>query len=365
MELKKVVRYFWLIGIFITSCSTAFAIDSPANWPWRGIVITSASSANVNDIGYFAGININSVELQLDVRQVAQRLHLPPAEAWKKNLAWADQILDECKKYEITGVVSIFQIPIDPASGITQESPEFWDNPTRMKEAVDIVAKLADHFRSRGSELGAYSILSEPVVRRNGKPELPTAWTELLKTIVKTIRQRDRKHYILVSPCIGALPGAYVGVKPIDDPYIIYDAHMYVPHPYTHQGIYEYPLGVTYPGRVGGTYWGKKALEEYMSPLLEFQKKYNVPVFIGEFSAARWAPGSEQYLKDLIDIFDSHGWGWAYFQYKSYPAWDPDYDSQFSINQDFEKHYVGRNTARWKLLRDVYSKNKKRRAAFK
>jgi len=70
-------------------------------------------------------------------------------------------------------------------------------------------------------------------------------------------------------------------------------------------------------------YWDKKKLEEAMSPAYCVPNKYKVPVFIGEFSAARWAPGANDYLKDLMDIFDSHRLGWTYFQYKSYHDGDP------------------------------------------
>lgn len=355
------ISIMFFIIIYFTFPPTGYAMDFPQNWPWRGIVITSASSANVDDIKYLAGIHVNAIELHLDVRQVAQRMKLSPAAALQRDLAWADQILDECKKYGIIGIVSLFEIPVDPTLGLYQESPEFWDNADRRKEAIDIAAQLADHFKNRGLELGAYSILSEPVVRRNKIPELPAVWPELMMSIVKTIRQRDPKRFITVTLSIGGMPNKYAGLRPLDDPYIIYEAHMYVPHPYTHQGINaEYPFGVEYPGRVNLRMWDKKALEEFMSPLIEFQNKYNVPVFIGEFSAVRWALGAETYLRDLLDIFDSHGWGWVYFQYKSWHGWDPDFDSLYSTNDDARKHYVGRDSARWKLLREAYAKNKAR-----
>lgn len=358
MRPVSLISIFFFIIINFTLHSTGYTADFPKNWPWRGIVITSASSVDVSDIKYLAGIHVNAIELHLDVRQAAQRMKLSPAAALQRDLAWADQALDACKKYGITGILSFFQIPIDPTLGFYQESPEFWDNPDRRKEAINIAAQLADRFKNRGLELGGYSILSEPAVRRNKTPELPAAWPELMRSIVKTIRQRDPKRYITVSLSIGGMPNMYAGLRPLDDPYIIYEAHMYVPHPYTHQGIYGHPLGGAYPGSINFRHWDRKALEEFMSPLIEFQKKYDVPIFVGEFSAVRWAPGAEHYLKDLIDIFDSHGWSWVYFQYKSWHGWDPDFDSLYSTNDDARKHYRGRDTARWKLLRDAYAKNK-------
>jgi hypothetical protein len=366
MRLRKLspvllCAFFIHVWSFLAIAETVL---SPPNWPWRGMVMTSGSTPDANDIKYLAGINVNTISLHLDVRFVAQRFKLSPAEAWEKDLTWADLILDECKRYGITGILSMVQIPVDPALGLTQESPEFWENPERLKEVIEVAAKLAEHFKGRGEELGAYTILSEPVVRRGGNPERPAIWPDLMKNIVKTIRRYDPKRFIVVTPGPGALPRGYSDFKPLDDPYIIYDAHIYMPLQYTHQGISGMPKGIAYPGTVLLRYWDKKNLEDAMSPLITFQKKYNVPVYIGEFSAVRWAPGANDYLKDVMDIFDSHGWGWVYFQYKSYHGWDPDYDTEYTTD-DVNKHYVGRDTQRWKLLRDAFAKNKVREVGKK
>jgi endoglucanase len=358
-----IVNFSHKIAVVLTAAILCLSVearagDLPPNWPWRGIVLTSTSAPTSDDIKFLAAMNVNALSLHLDVRQTAEFRHLSPADALKQNMAWADAILDECKKYGMTTVISIFQIPGDPALRISQESPEFWDNPERLKEAVDLAARLAGHFKTRGPELGAYSILSEPVVRRGGNPELPAAWPKLLETVVKTIRHYDPQRYILAAPCIGALPNAYDTVMPLGDPRIIYEAHMYVPHPYTHQGLYGNKLGVAYPGWVNMKKWDKKALEGYLAPLAGFQKKYHALVFIGEFSAIRWAPGSEQYLGDLIDLFDQYGWGWVYFQYKSFHGWDPDYDSRFSSDGDSLMHRAGKQSARWNLLMGAFAKTR-------
>lgn len=333
----------------------------PPNWPWRGIVITSSAPVTEEDVRYLAGINVNAIVLHLDLRFDAQRLNNPPSTVWKQDLAWTDRILDACKKYGITGIIAVSQIPADPGLGLNQESRAFWDNPVRRREVIDIAARLADHFKGRGPELGAYSILSEPVLRINNKPMLPPSWPDLMRSIVAEIRRFDPRRYITITPCLGGLPANYGGVRPLDDPYIVYEAHMYAPDTYTHQGIYENPRGVEYPGFTSFRYWNKNALEAYLSPLIVFQKNNNVLVFIGEFSTVRWAPGADRYLNDVIDIFDRNGLGWAYFQYKSWHGWDPDCDSVYSTNEDARLHFVGKNSARWKLLKEAYAKNKTER----
>ncbi len=357
--LKRAALLFWILGI-CTKEAPVWAADMPQGWPWRGIAVTSASSPDEKDIEYLSSIHVNSIELQLDTRLVAQRYSLPPDEALLRDMQWADRMLDACKKYGITGILSISQIPIDPKAGITQESTGFWDTEKRI-EAVRIAGILARHFRNRGAELGAYEILNEPVVWRGRNAAMPESWRELMKSAINEIRKHDPGRFIVVTPVLGGMPDQYnENVKPLDDARIIYGLHMYLPHDYTHQGIQGRPLGLKYPGLVSFQYYDKNKLEQLMMPAILFQRKYKVPLWVGEFSSARWAEGSNEYLRDLIDIFDKHGLGWAYFQYKSYHGWDPDNNMIYCTDDQIgsSRIYQGRGSSRWQLLKRAFDKNR-------
>ncbi len=54
-------------------------------------------------------------------------------------------------------------------------------------------------------------------------------------------------------------------------------------------------------------------LQNLLLPIREFQMDYGAHIYIGEFSAATWAPNSTQYVSDLIQIFEYYGWDWTYF----------------------------------------------------
>lgn len=360
---RRISVQMLLTSILLLYPSTAiFAKTLPANWPWRGILITSADNIDAGDIKYLADIKVNAIEIQLTTRFVAKKNKLNADDALMRDMKWADTILDECKKYGIIGIISISQIPIDPESGITQDSPEFWDNPEKRNIAANIASLLAAHYKSRGRELGAYKFFAEPAVRRGKNLEFPEFWPNLMNEIIAAVRKQDSSRYIILTPGLGGMAKGYEGFKPLNDSRIIYGMHMYTPHGYTHQGIQGNPSGIKYPGRVSIRYWDKQALESSMDALIKFQRQHDVLVWIGEFSAIRWAEGSEKYIKDLIDIFDKYGWGWAYFCYKSYHGWNPDYDNIYSTDkpEDWKSHYVGRDTPRWKLLRAAFSKNKAR-----
>ncbi len=132
---------------------------------------------------------------------------------------------------------------------------------------------------------------------------------------------------------------------------------MYQPHPFTHQGIGGRPLGVTYPGLIGGIYWDQNELNLLLEPLHLFQQNQPAPVFIGEFSAVVWAPGGEQYLLDLVSLFKGYGWGWDYFSATDWHGWNPDYDQFYAPDvppSAWMSHYVGDKSIRWSTLKLLY-----------
>lgn len=360
------VALFLVIGI---SSSSITASDTlPPNWPWRGVVVSSLAPPSAKDMRYLQQIGVNAISIHLMSRNAATRKKISGREAFKKDLKWLGTFLDECKERGITAIISIAQIPLDPEEGLTQTSPEFWDNPEHLKEAVYVAGEFARLFHSRGKEFGGYSILSEPLVIRanmksGGSNEMPQAWPGLLKDIVKEIRRYDKTRFISVSLGRGGLPVGFAGFKPIDDPYIIYEAHMYTPHLFTHQGVGVRPLGDKYPGNIPWSslnYWDEDALKGAFESLVQFQKVYDIPVWIGEFGAVRWAEGGDEYLYDLIGIFDSNGWGWTYHCFKCWHGWDPDYARLGVVggSKYWRREYRGRDTMRWRLLKSAFKKNK-------
>lgn len=337
------------------SVSNATSLETaPPDWPWRGITIEGTSTRE--DIAKLAEMKVNVVVLQLNVRNIAQYKHLTPQEAWDNRLAWADEMLDACKKNGMTCIISMFQFPIDPNLGLTQDSPAYWNSQRLQKQTVDLVGKLVEHFKNTGVELAAYDILSEPLVRfALGIQKTPSEWSALQDAIIRKIRQIDSKRYIIVTPGYGGMPSSYTDFKPLSYSKLIYSAHMYSPHGFTHQGLPGFAYGKEYPSVFPQL--NKDKLIGYMQPVIDFKEKYNALVYIGEFSAARWASGSDEYVSDLIDIFDRNGFSWMYYSY-GFHAWNPSYSNQYSNGDEYKKQYIGENTPRWKILKRAFTKNK-------
>ena len=91
-----------------------------------------------------------------------------------------------------------------------------------------------------------------------------------------------------------------------------------------------------------------------LSILRKFQLKNQVPVWIGEFSAIRWAKGAEVYINDLVSIFEDYGWGWTYFSLNGWHGWNPDYNEIQPKENEWKSHFVGTTSSRWATLKQLF-----------
>jgi hypothetical protein len=97
---------------------------------------------------------------------------------------------------------------------------------------------------------------------------------------------------------------------------------MYTPFTYTHQGVDHPAPSLRYPGPIDGQQWDREAMKKSLAPAIDFAATYRVHLYVGEFSAIRWAPGAETYLADLIAIFESQGWDWSYHAFREWQGWN-------------------------------------------
>ena len=100
----------------------------------------------------------------------------------------------------------------------------------------------------------------------------------------------------------------------------------------------------------------KAELERALHPVVDFQKRFNVQIYMGEFSAIRLAPNqsAHRYLKDVIDIFEAHDWDWSYHAFREWSGWSVEHTEDPQNNQP-----AAQPTERQKLLQSWYAKNQK------
>jgi hypothetical protein len=344
---------FAVMTVFALLFTTANASEMPKSWPWKGVAVNNITYTPEKLVALKKSLpNMNSVRLTLLPRQTATTKHLSPDEVWKDMAIWTNKMLDVCAKEGIVAIISIHEFPVDPRKNIDQTSPEFWGSEAERKNVLNYVDRMTKEFSPRGDELIAFDVLSEPMVAIKNQPMVPKEWPNLMLGIVSTIRKSSNK-WITVTPGPGGFPRGYANFSPLSDKRIIYNAHMYEPHTFSLQGIREvWPIGPVYPGRIGLTYWDKKELSNTFQPLKEFQQKYQVPIWMGEFSAAIWAKGSTQYVSDIIAISNSNLWGWTYFDIDGFTAWNPNFNSN-NPSKDTSVTNVGHASERWQMLNSV------------
>jgi hypothetical protein len=229
-------------------------------------------------------------------------------------------------------------------------------------ELIRLWTFIAREF-GRHPNLIGYDLLNEP----NTREEMERWQKRTLPEVCAAIRAIDRNTYLIVEPGPFGLPSGFATLQPIRDPKVVYSFHHYLPHTYTHQGIGDYRTpeykDKAYPGMLKTfptdepKMWDKRELEKSMEAAAVFAKKHNAIMWVGEFSAIRWAPGSAQWIKDSIEIFERHGWGWCYHCYRGWNGWNPTFDAG---EPDTNNPDGGKVTDRLSVLTDAWKKNSAR-----
>lgn len=268
-----------------------------------------------------------------------------------KQLDVLDRGLTWCEKYGLGVVVDLHTMPGVVGNKNFQEK-------RYQDKLVESWRKIAQRFKGR-SIIRGYDIVNEPCQRTVGD-EGVLDWPRLATRVAKAIREIDPATPIIVEAEEAGLARGYPLLEPIDVPGIIYSIHIYEPLSFTHQnvgqGVHLKGPPISYPGTIGGVHWDKEQLRKTLGPVIDFQKAYNARIYVGEFSAIRWAPGNSayNYLKDCIDLFEEYGWDWHYHSYREWHGWsvehgpDPDDTSP-----------AAEPTQREKLLREWFAKNEK------
>ncbi len=306
-----------------------------------------------------------------DLRNLARNWHadlvrlqinwtpMKDAEVWARDLdaydRWLDGLLpdidkgvDLCQKY---GLRVALDLHTPPGGRVAGGVCPLFSDPRCQDKLVEVWQRLARRYKGRDI-IWAYDLLNEPVEPPAG-PGVVT-WRDLATSVTRAIREIDPGKPVIYEPGPWGMPDGFDSLMPLDADRVIYSFHMYQPHAFTHQGIYGNPTGVSYPGVIGGETWDNARLREAMAPAIDFAREFNVQMYVGEFSAIRWAPddSGRRYLSDCIDIFEQQGWDWSYHAYREWDGWSVEHGPDPNNHQP-----VATPTSREKLLLEWFAKN--------
>jgi len=301
--------------------------------------------------------NANLIRWQLIRTGTSSHITKPAEyETWlEESLHRLDAMLPLCEQYGVRVVVDLHS-PFGGAptsSGYAGSDTGLFTSKEAQKIFVEDWQRIALRYRDSHAVWG-YDLANEPV--EGDVAEGCDGWNALATRAAQAVRLSDTRHAIIVEPEPGGGPDAIENLDPIPVPGVVYSVHMYVPSQFTQQGIFGLPMGVAYPGVIGGSPWDAAALRHVLQPVRDWQRDHGVQIYVGEFSAIRWAPenSASRYLSDCINIFEEFGWDWSYHAFREWNGWSvehgPDKEDATPVKTP---------TDREKLLREWYAKNVK------
>jgi endoglucanase len=223
-------------------------------------------------------------------------------------LAWAGQ-------YGLKIVVDLHQ----PPGGRTEDSEMAMFYDKRFADHfVAVWQKIAARFKGR-PEIFGFDLINEPLQKRRA----PFDYWTLQRMAAEAVRAVDPDTPVIIESNEWDSAPAYRYLSPLAMDNVIYQVHMYLPFEFTHQGVFSADSGVRsrvpYPDP--GRKWDREYLRHCLQPVLDFQRRHNARIYVGEFSAITWAPGSDRYIADCISLFNEYGWDWSFHAFREWPGW--------------------------------------------
>lgn len=266
-----------------------------------------------------------------------------------------DAALPWCERYGLYVVVDLHSPPGGRAisGGYVAANDRLFTDPGAQAKLVEVWKKLARRYRGVRTIWG-FDLVNEPV--EEYVAEGCDDWPTLAERVGRAIRGVDPDRTLIVEPAAWGGPEGFADWVPLRLDRVVYSVHMYQPHAFTHQGVYGEDPPLRYPGTIQGRWWDKNRLEEALQPVRQFQERYNMHIYAGEFSAIRWAPegSAHRYLRDLIELFESWDWDWSYHAFREWHGWSVEHGEDRS-----ETGPAAGPTDRQRLLRAWFSRNER------
>ena len=358
-HIKKKVIALSLGAIFSLNLS---AESMPEGWPWKG-VDTMASVAEKDDynvVDFIINEKIQHVRIHIFLRNTMKRLNISAQEALDINLKWSKEIYQKLETAGVQSYITIADFPVTLDKCVDKTQPSYWEDEVCTNQIKEVAKQTVEYFKE--SNLLGYEFMAEPVVVIDGKSQIPKEWRGLSQEIIDATRALGDNKYIFHAHSAWGGTSDYSDFTPFDEENIIYTAHIYNPHRYTHQRIgVDEALNsepISYPSDMDVLgYVDKPYLKGVMSDIMNFTNTYHKPLMITEFSNTLWSPNGETYIKDMIEIFNQQNLSWTYFTVGSpyYYGWDARFIGE--VNEDGTKSYsyLGADAPRYQAIKPYLS----------
>ena len=307
----------------------------------------------------------NAVRIALNPRTIDDNSNdVHRGQAFEIALDKAEILLREVSRQGMYAIIDLH----NTSSTDLPVTSAFWNNAVNKQIWINNWKAIVQRFLPYKAHIWGYDILNEPTMDNSQAAANYLLWAT---DIVAAIRTFDADTPVIVEGTPWANASNFAnggsGIPVINDSKVIYSFHFYDPYNFTHQGISVFNNQPTtsswsdqssYPGTIGSTYYDKNKLQQLLQPVRNFQLAHNnVPIYVGEFSALRWAPGAKQYISDAISLFEQYGWSWTYLGYQSFHGWDPDFNSLMTSDANSAVALSETDTDRAIVLKEAFQPN--------
>ena len=241
---------------------------------------------------------------------------------------WLDAKLDHLDREvlpwaERYGLDVVVDLHVAPGGRANSDMNMFYDK-TFGDHFVACWQRIARRFRGRGHIYG-YDLINEPNQQFSGVED--GDWWNLQRRAAEAVRAIDPAVTIIVESNGWDSPQAFAYMRPLRMTNVVYQAHMYLPMAFTHQGVKgkRQWTPTKYPDPEKG--WDREFLRKRLADVRKFQLDHGARIYIGEFSAIAWAKGADAYLRDVIAIFEEYGWDWSYHAFREWPGWSVEHEA--------------------------------------
>ena len=217
-----------------------------------------------------------------------------------------------------------------------ESTPALYTDPSELDKFCGLWKELAPFLARRSPDLVALEILNEAVARD------PADWNRVSGAAFRAICEAAPEHTIVLGSNWYCMCETFSELAIPDDPNKILTFHFYNPMCITHYGATWTPFGpwtgpIAYPGRPfpGGVpsdleeplrsrlvaadiAWDIGRMEQELSKPLERAAQTGSRLYCGEFGVHDKAPLDvrKAWLRDAREAFESHGIGWAVWDWK-------------------------------------------------
>lgn len=263
-----------------------------------------------DDFRRISNIGLNCVRMPFNFRLIEDDKR--PFRYNESSISMLEKVLTWCERYNIYCILDMHAACGSQNSEWHSDSngkAYLWNKKICQKRFFNLWQFLADKFKDR-SIIAGYDILNEPVIRE----PLNKSFRNFCKETVRHIRKIDKKHIIFLEGNLWARVLEDIG-EPFSEN-ICYSIHYYDPVDFTH----NFCKGLRYPGSINGERWDRERIDRDLKAYHKLGRKWNVPIFLGEFGInfrCGKCDGELTWLKDVLELCEEYKFHWTYWTYKT------------------------------------------------